>query len=216
MALPLVIFDLDGTLVDSRADITAAVQQTLADLGEREQPEEAIRQWIGEGVTRLLERALGGADRVAAARAIFDRVYGAGLLDHTRPYPGVGNLLARLAEERELAVATNKPVEMARAIVDGLGWGGVVSRVVGARLGLALKPAPDMIEALCRQADCPPDAAVMVGDMAVDLESARAAGTDFIGVSWGYGGRGELEAAGTGRIADTAEELWAVLASMSL
>lgn len=209
----LAIFDLDGTLVDSRADITTAVNRTLVELGEHGHSPEAIREWIGEGVTRLLERALRHPEWVPEARALFDSYYGNGLLVDTRPYPGVDDLLRSLKDGFQLAVATNKPGDMARKIVEGLGWGHLIGEVIGAREGADLKPAPDMIEYLLERTGCPISAAVMVGDMAVDLESARAAGVRFVGVSWGYGGRDELAGAGAPRVAGSAERLFAILAS---
>lgn len=204
----LAIFDLDGTLVDSRADITEAVNRTLEELGEGGHPPSAIRDWIGEGVTRLLERALGHPERVSEARSLFDRYYGEGLLDATRPYPGIDQLLQRLHGRLQLAVATNKPGPMARAIVEGLGWHGLFGSVVGARDGAELKPAPDMLLQLVERSGCPRARATMVGDMAVDLQSARAAGVGFVGVGWGYGGRDQLGAAGALAVVETAEELF--------
>ncbi len=212
MAPELVIFDLDGTLVDSRADITTAVNRTLAELGERGHPPEAIREWIGDGVTRLLERALGHPERVAQARGLFDRLYSGGLLDETRPYPGVNRLLQSLTGRFLLAVATNKPGEMARAIVRGLGWGEAIGAVIGAREGADLKPAPDMLERLLEQTGRSSRDAVMVGDMVVDLTAARAAGIEFVGVAWGYGQGRELEAAGARIVVEDTDELRAVLA----
>jgi phosphoglycolate phosphatase len=211
MAGRLAIFDLDGTLVDSRADITEAVNRTLEELGEGAHSPAAIRDWIGEGVSRLLERALGHPERVAEARALFDRYYGEGLLEATRPYPGIDRLLHRLDGRLELAVATNKPGAMARTIVDGLGWRDLFGSVIGAREGAGLKPAPDMLHRLVERSGCPRATTTMVGDMAVDLLSARAAGVEFVGVGWGYGGRGELDAAGAPTVVDTADELLDVL-----
>jgi phosphoglycolate phosphatase len=208
---PLVIFDLDGTLVDSRDDIAAAVNRSLREMGEGRHSEDTIRGWIGGGVSRLLERALGGPEKVDEARALFDRYYGAGLLDRTRPYSGLDGLVRELSGTAVVAVATNKPGFMARRIVDGLGWGNVFRSVIGARDGFELKPDPGMLQELVRTSGTLGDRAVMVGDMVVDLETARAAGVGFVGVDWGYGPADALSAAGAPRIASSAEELRAVI-----
>ena len=213
----LVIFDLDGTLVDSRGDIAAAVNRSLREMGEGRHSEETIRGWIGGGVSRLLERALGGPAKVDRARALFDRHYISGLLDRTLPYPGVDELVRELSSMAVLAVATNKPGFMARRIVDGLGWKAVFRAVIGARDGFDLKPDPGMLEELLRTTGIPADRTVMVGDMVVDIETARAAAVGFVGVDWGYGPTGELANAGAKRVASSADELRElVLLSLSL
>lgn len=207
----LVIFDLDGTLVDSRADLAAAVNASLAELGRSPLPVAEIEGFIGHGVTRLLERALGGAEAAARARPLFDRHYEGCLLDRTRPYPGVDALVRELGERRPLAVATNKPGPWARAIVDGLGWSRAIPFVVGGGDVERLKPAPDMVERLLERSGARAAATIVVGDMDVDLELARAAGVRFVGVSWGLGGRDQLAGAGAELVVDSAAELALVL-----
>ncbi len=212
----LVIFDLDGTLVDSRLDLANAINRMLEDLGRPTLPPEQIVTFIGNGVVRLLERALGEAALVDAARPLFERHYGDSLLVHTQPYPGVDRLIRDLGADRTLAVATNKPGEWARAIVLGLGWSQTISHVVGGGDGAGLKPAPDMAERLLGESGCSRAKALMVGDMEVDVEFARAAGFPFVGVSWGFAGRDRLQAAGVQRIADSAAELEALLVEDSV
>lgn len=207
----LVIFDLDGTLVDSRADLAAAVNASLVEMGRSPLPVAEIGRFIGHGVTRLLERALGGVEAAARARPLFDRHYGACLLERTRPYPGVDALVRELGGRRPLAVATNKPGPWARTIVDGLGWSDAIPFVVGGGDVARLKPAPDMAELLLDRSGAPGASAIVVGDMDVDLELARAAGIRFVGVSWGLGGRAHLEGAGASPVVDSAGELARVL-----
>ena len=211
MARDLVIFDLDGTLVDSRVDLANAVNRVLADLGRVPRPVDEIVGFIGHGVARLLERALGGLELVAAARPLFERHYGAGLLEHTRPYPGIDALVRELGARRPLAVATNKPGPWARAIVDGLGWAASIPEVVGGGDVAQLKPAPDMVELLLARIGCPREGALIVGDMEVDVELARATALPAVGVSWGLAGRERLEAAGARWIVESAAELEALL-----
>ncbi len=215
MALGLVIFDLDGTLVDSRRDLADAVNATLRELGRAELPVAEIEGSIGRGVNRLLERTLGGAELLGRARPIFERHYGAGLLVHTRPYPGVDALIRGLAGRRAQAVATNKPGFWAREIVARLGWAEAVPQVVGGGDVERLKPAPDMVDLLLRQTGVPAAQAVVVGDMDVDLELARGAGLSFVGVAWGLGGRMQLEGAGAELVVDTAAELAAALTELA-
>ncbi len=203
----LVIFDLDGTLVDSRLDLANAVNRVLEDFGRPSLPVEEIATFVGNGVVRLLERALADPALVDAARPLFERHYSDALLVHTRPYPGIDRLVRGLGAEGKLAVATNKPGPSARAIVSGLRWSQAIPSVVGGGDVVRLKPAPDMVERLLENTGCSRGEAVMVGDMEVDLEVARAAALPFIGVSWGLAGRERLQAAGARQIVDSADEL---------
>jgi phosphoglycolate phosphatase len=206
----LVIFDLDGTLIDSRLDLASAVNRMLEDLGRPLLPVEQIVTFVGNGVVRLLERAVGDPSLVEGARPIFERHYGESLLVHTRAYPGVDRLVRALGADRRLAVATNKPGPWARSIVAGLGWSETIPHVVGGGDVARLKPAPDMVEWLIEKSGCSRAKAVVVGDMDVDVKLARAAGLSFIGVSWGLAGRARLQAAGAQRIVDSAAELEAL------
>ncbi len=203
----LIIFDLDGTLVDSRADLAAATNRALRDLGLPSRPVEEIVGFVGDGLLKLLERALGGPDRVEEARPRFEHHYRAGLLDRTLPYPGIDNLVRALARDRVLSVASNKPGPMARDLVAGLGWSSCMPQVVGGGDVAALKPAPDMVEHLWERTGCRRDRTVLVGDMEVDFELARIVGIPFVGVVWGFAGAERLRGAGVDRIATTADDL---------
>ncbi len=207
----LVIFDLDGTLVDSRLDLATAVNRVLSDLGRPSLPVEQIVTFIGHGVVRLLESALGDPELLAEARPLFERHYRQALLVHTRPYSGVDVLVQDLGAKKTLAVATNKPGSWARTIVAGLGWTGAIRHVVGGGDVARLKPAPDMVQLLHEQSGCSRGNTVMVGDMEVDVELANAAGLPCVGVSWGFAGRRRLQAAGARWIVDTAAELQTLL-----
>jgi phosphoglycolate phosphatase len=206
-----VIFDLDGTLVDSRLDLAAAVNLTLRDLGRPALPAERIVTFIGNGVDRLLERALGDPARLDEARPRFAHHYGMHLLDSTRPYPGIDDLVRRLCKEATVAVATNKPGSLARTIVTGIGWSDVIPFVVGGGDVARLKPASEMADLLLERGNASRSETVIVGDMDVDVQFARAAGLPCIGVSWGLTGREALQAAGVRWIVDSAAELEALL-----
>jgi phosphoglycolate phosphatase len=216
MTLDLVIFDLDGTLVDSRRDLERAVNATLRELGKPELGRSEVEAAIGHGVSRLLERTLGGRDLLVQARPVFDRHYETGLLLQTRPYPGLDDLIPDLAAHRTLAVATNKPGIWARRIVAGLGWSGYFQAVMGGGDVARLKPAPDMIEALLEHPGREGNRAVFVGDMDVDIQAARAAGLRSIGVSWGLTGRAGLETAGADWVVDDADGLRALLGELGV
>ena len=207
MRAELVIFDLDGTLVDSRLDLANAVNRVLEDLGRPTLPVEQIVAFVGNGVVRLLERALDDPALVVAALPLFERHYGDALLVHTQAYPGVDRLVRDLGADRALAVASNKPGPWVRAIVAGLGWSEVIPHVVGGGDVAHLKPAPDMVERLLEQTGYSRAEAVVVGDMEVDLEFARAGGLPCISVSWGLAGRERLQTAGARQIVDSADEL---------
>ncbi len=211
MKAELLIFDLDGTLVDSRLDLANAVNRVLVDLGRAALPVEQIVTFIGHGVARLLERALGGTDQVEDALLLFDRHYGRSLLDHTRPYPGIDALVRNLSAGQTLAVATNKPGKWARDIVAGLGWSEAIPYVVGGGDVERLKPAPDMVELLLDESGSSPTGAVIVGDMEVDVELGRASGLPCMGVSWGLAGRERLREAGARWVVDSAAELEVLL-----
>jgi phosphoglycolate phosphatase len=185
-----VVFDLDGTLIDSAEDIKTAVNRTLARLspGLPPLPLERVRSFVGDGAKLLLERCLGevGLDREpGSVLPLFLESYRGCLLDTTRLYPGVTETLLRLAD-RDLAVLTNKPGAMSRRIVEGLGLGGRFVRVYGGDDLPARKPDPVGLVRLLDEVGVAPQQAVMVGDSAVDVRTGRAAGVRTIGVTYGF------------------------------
>ncbi len=206
---PALLFDLDGTLVDSGDDLAAAVNHVLGQ--DRLPPvgREQVLQMLGDGAPVLVERAYAhhGAARPADALTRFRAHYRAHCLDATRPYPGVARLLRRLAPERAVAVATNKPTAFARKIVEGLGLEAVVDLVVGPETAGAPKPSPGMLLAALEALGHEPAEAVMIGDSPSDVEAGSRAGTATVAVLWGYRGRDLLVASGPDRLAASAEEL---------
>jgi len=190
----LAIFDLDGTLVDSVDDLAASVNHALATLGLPRRSRDEVRGFIGEGARLLLSRAVGPhPELVEPALAAWRDHYEGHLLDLTRPYPGVAEALA--GATRTLAVLTNKPGAMARAILDGLGLGARFARVVGGDEA-PRKPDPAGTLALLERTGATPGSAVFVGDSRVDLQTAGAAGIRAVAVTWGFVSRAELAAAG--------------------
>src|SRR5262249_31523685 len=204
-----VAFDLDGTLVDSRADLAAAVNHALGALRPPPIDVAAVSRYVGEGARVLVERSLGAGRQalVERALALFMAYYGAHLLDATRPYPGLPEVLATLARRGvALSVLTNKPVAMSRAIVDGLGLGVRFVAVVGGDSLPVRKPDPVGLEHLRSLTGTRRDRMLLVGDSAIAVRRARAAGVAFCGVGWGFD-TGTLVDAGADRVVGRPEEL---------
>jgi phosphoglycolate phosphatase len=199
------IFDLDGTLVDSVDDLAASVNHALASLGLPLRSTGEVRGFIGEGARLLLSRAVGPhPELVDPALAAWRAHYEDHLLDRTRPYPGIAEVLTGTG--RTLAVLTNKPGAMARAILDGLGLGPRFARVVGGDEA-PRKPDPTGVQRLLADLGGRAEDAVFVGDSRVDAQTAANAGIPFIAVTWGLGARGELAATAPRACVDRAEEL---------
>jgi phosphoglycolate phosphatase len=191
----VLIFDLDGTLIDSKLDLAHSVNAMLAHMGREAHVHETIFSFIGDGAAMLVRRALGeGASdaEVATGLDYFLSYYRAHMLDNTVAYPGVREALAELATDwrgpaRSMAVLTNKPVVFSRAILDGLGLGQYFRFVYGGNSFERKKPDPIGVEVLLRDLQAAPRAAMMIGDSDVDIKTARNAGIFCCGVSYGFG-----------------------------
>ena len=197
MRIAHVLFDLDGTLLDSRADLANAVNHVREGFGLPALDPTTVHRYVGDGARALVERALGSARRDLWADGIerFLAYYDAHLLDRSRLYPGIAELLVALAAAGvSLSVLTNKPEGFSRRILTGLG---VVDAFVGIAGGDTLpvrKPDPGGVTYLLQRAGIPGARALVVGDSHVDLATARAAQVPFCGVSWGFN-PGDLVAA---------------------
>ena len=204
-----VIFDLDGTLVDSRVDLANAVNHVRAIFGMGRLPLDTVTGYVGEGARILVQRSLGpdAQDRLDEGLRMFLQSYGAHLLDHTRPYPGIPEMLDALhTRGLALSVLTNKPEAMSRTILDGLGLLRHFVTVIGGDTLPTRKPDPAGVRHLCTLTNTCADHVLLVGDSVIDLRTARAAGVAFCGVAWGLGLDG-LRAAGAERIVARAEEV---------
>lgn len=204
-----VIFDLDGTLLDSVADIGASVNQVLEESGLATHPLAAYYDFVGEGVEVLLTRAMAPLALDPRILARYKQVYPQRMLDNTRPYPGVLNALQALAARGwRLAVLSNKPHEATQALVGqffgALPW----TAVAGNRPSWPRKPDPAAALDLCRQLGETPQTCWFVGDTAVDLQTAAHAGMRSIGVLWGFR---PLEARGASVVAADSDALLAAL-----
>ncbi len=201
----LIIFDLDGTLVDSSEDIAWCANKTLHAIGEAEMPAGVIVGHIGWGVRPLLEKLLPGksAQEIDVARGLFLDFYEGHLVVKTRIYPGVVDTLDHFARlMKPMAVVTNKPYSLSIGILDRLGLSGYFKAVLGGDSVVNKKPHPEPVEKVIRDLSARPDRSVLVGDSPVDCASAMAAGAHSIGVSYGFRGAKELEDAGCEMIID--------------
>ncbi len=184
-----ILFDLDGTLVDSSKDIATSVNFTLEELGLAPLPEEEIVGFVGDGVRWLMRRALSrvGSSEVDQAVQRFKEIYRKQCLVYTHAYPGTPALLAALqAKKAAIGVVTNKPVEFARAVLDGLGLSASVGCVVGGDETDQLKPEPDPLLLACQRLERPPKRGIMIGDSANDIGAGKKAGMSTCKILWGF------------------------------
>ncbi len=207
-----VAFDLDGTLVDSRADLAAATNHVLGTFGLPEIPPRSVYALVGEGARRLVERALGPAragDVDEGVRRFLD-FYGEHLLDATVLYPGVAEALATLDEAGvALTVCSNKPEGYSRTVLEGLGVLTRFRALIGGDTLPTRKPDPTGMAELMRATRTTPDQTLLVGDSYVDVATAANAGVDFCGVAWGLDLE-RLRAARPALVVDAMDELVAV------
>jgi phosphoglycolate phosphatase len=193
--IKLVIFDLDGTLIDSRLDLVHSVNAALRHIGRQELPDHVIASYVGDGAPILIQRALGGesVDEAVVREGLrfFLSYYREHKLDHTTVYAGVPEALAVIQsgsgdQPRTLAVLSNKPVVPSRAIVEALGLGRFFSEVYGGNSFATKKPDPEGACRLLEEHGASPEETVIVGDSHVDIETGRNAGLRTIGVMYGF------------------------------
>ena len=188
--MELLIFDLDGTLIDSRIDLANAVNAARGHMGLSPLADEVVASYVGNGAPVLVRRAMGpdaSEPDIQAALAFFLEYYADHALQYTTLYPGVREALQRLHDAgKQLAVLTNKPLVMTRTILDGLGIGSHFFRLYGGDSFPHHKPHPIGIESLMREAAVERGATMMVGDSSVDIQTARNAGVAACGVTYGF------------------------------
>jgi phosphoglycolate phosphatase len=190
----LLIFDLDGTLIESKWDIAYAVNLTLVELGLPERPVDDIFGFVGDGVKRLLRLAVGedNLDRYEQALKVFRGHYLDHCLDRTVFYPGIEPMLQHFART-EKAVATNKSIEYTRVILNGLGQH-YFPVVVGGDNGFGLKPEPGMLLHIMDQIGASKERTVLVGDSTNDINGGHNAGIRVCAVGYGMGHRDKMAA----------------------
>jgi phosphoglycolate phosphatase len=187
-SLRLLVFDLDGTLIDSGADLCASVNAMLRNFGRPELPQDVISTFIGDGAARLVSRSLGEPGDPAfldSALTYFLDYYREHKLDQTYVYPGVFPALDGLRLERSMAVLTNKPIGPSLAICEALGLSPYFFRIYGGNSFPTKKPDPEGLLALMKEVGVTAQETLMVGDSDVDILTARNAGVWSIGCSYG-------------------------------
>jgi phosphoglycolate phosphatase len=190
----LYVFDLDGTLVDSRRDIAESANALLETCGAPPIPEETIGRMVGDGAATLIARAFAaaGIERPADALDRFLAIYDTRLLKYTRPYPQISEVLETLGAQTPLAVLTNKPLAATRSILLGLGLARHFEddAIVGGDGPFARKPDPGGLRYLVRRAGVSPSATMLVGDSITDWQAARNASTAVCLARYGFGFEG--------------------------
>ena len=211
----LIAFDLDGTLVDSRRDLADSANQLIAELGGAPLPEDAIARMVGEGAALLVRRALAAARVTDVRRALerFLEIYDIRLLNHTDVYDGMADVVRYARTIGRVAVLTNKPRRPSVRILDGLNIADLFDAVVGGDGPLPRKPDPASLVELMRASGAGPSTTLLVGDSAIDQETATRAGVRCCLVSFGFGYHSVApeRLRGGDRIAATAGELRDVL-----
>jgi phosphoglycolate phosphatase len=185
--IELLVFDLDGTLIDSKDDLVHSVNAVRRRMGLEPLPDETVVSYVGRGVVVLMRNALGQAateESVAQAVEFFFEYYREHMLDHTVPYPGVRETLERL-QSRRMAVLTNKPVLFSRTILDGLDLSRFFVRVYGGNSFPQKKPDPMGLFALMQESNVTGERTMMVGDSETDVLVGRNAGAWTCGVTYG-------------------------------
>ncbi len=212
----LVIFDLDGTLLNTIADLAASTNHALAANGYPTHPTEEYRFFVGNGINKLFERALPEGEKTEAnvlkIRQRFIPYYDVHCADLTKPYPGIPELLKTLQQRSvQIAVASNKYQRATGKLIPYFFPDIHFTAILGQREGVPRKPDPQIVHEIMRMANVSTDEVLYVGDSNVDMQTANNARVDSVGVTWGFRPRAELEQGSPFAIIDKAEELLSFL-----
>ena len=216
MKKQLVIFDLDGTLLDTVADLANATNQALEQCGFPTHPVGAYYQFVGNGINKLFARALpaehNDEENVQRIRSLFVPYYNQHNADCSRPYPGLVELLRTLQSGGMLlAVASNKYHEATLKLVRHFFPDIRFAAIYGQREDVPIKPAPDIVFDILRETGVAKEGALYVGDSGVDMQTARNAGVESAGVTWGFRSEEELREYGAVHIVHRAADILAIL-----
>jgi phosphoglycolate phosphatase len=215
MPRPLIVFDLDGTILDSRQDLAESANEVLESLGARPLAVDRVAAMIGEGARVLMRRALAASgldpetpDALSRFLAVYDRR----LLGHTRPYDDIDVVLRSAATQAQLAVLTNKPAAPTTRLLDAFGFGQLFSFVVGGDAKFPRKPDPASLNYLMMTAGTTREDTLLVGDSMTDVLTARAAAVPICLAWYGYGHlRGPMALDGEERVAKTPVDIGAII-----
>ncbi len=212
MSKRLVIFDLDGTLLDTIGDLARACNFVMQRHGYPQHSIERYRTLVGNGVSKLIERALPDEVRSAESaerlRPEFIDYYNRHISGHTLPYPGIPELLDTLSQRGIMtAVASNKYIEGTRKLIESFFPNVPFIAVLGQRDGVPVKPDPQIVSEILNKAGLSPLEALYVGDSGVDMQTAMNAGVESVGVGWGFRSKEELLENKACHIVDTAGEI---------
>ncbi|WP_313251954.1 HAD hydrolase-like protein [Stenotrophomonas sp.] len=212
MSRDVFFFDLDGTLIDSAVGITRCVAYALEKMQQPVPPEAALRKWIGPSLRTSFGPLFNDVQRVEQAVELYrERFEVLGWQEHDI-YAGIGDVVQGLhTAGHRLAVVTAKNEPHAQRIIEHLPFGGCFEDVIGATPDGSRSDKPQLIAEALQRLSLAPAQCWMIGDRRMDIEGARHHGMRNVGVLWGFGGREELLAAGAGRLAETPDELAAVL-----
>lgn len=210
MSYRVALFDLDGTVLDTLDDLTAAVNHAMESEGFPTHTRERVCAYVGNGIGKLIQRAVpAGTDEETVARtlATFRTYYAAHCAVYTKPYDGVLDMLRALrAAGVKTALVSNKADFAVQALAKDY-FEGLFDVALGERADIPRKPAPDMVHHVLRALGQTADAAVFIGDSDVDVKTAQNAGTDGIFVTWGFRDAGCLQAAGATKLVSSTDEL---------
>lgn len=210
-----IIFDLDGTLLDTLADLADSANYTMEQMGYQTYPLESYRYFVGNGVPKLLERCLPEDKRteenISAARKLFSEYYNIHFADKTRPYDGVNELLENLKKSGvKMAVASNKSDEFTQSIVKRF-FGNVFDIVQGGKADVPKKPAPDIAFGIMERLGAVPENTYFAGDSNVDMYTAKNARLTAIGCLWGFRTKEELLDSGANFLAEKSSDIYDII-----
>ena len=207
-AFDLVLFDLDGTLVDSRQDLAQAVNHALAALGQPPLSVDMITSYVGDGISKLLQRSMKNLsnDELQRGRQAFREYYAEHVADFTRPYDGVPEMLAHFRDKKK-ALLTNKDQTFTESLLQQLDLGRFFDAVVGGNSGFEVKPDPEALLSILQKLGVLATKALMIGDSSNDILAGKNAGVATCAVTWGYRPEAELAALQPDLIVHKPEEI---------